>query len=133
MLTWLSQNWGSLLVGAIVLAIVAVIVWRIVRNRRAGKTVCGGDCAHSAFPPPGFARLVSPVLFFALSFSARTFHAPSRVFRLRCVAIKESPGGTSRRGTQKTERCPDFRAPLRLAYRLYHAPFGGHRKPFSGR
>lgn len=48
MLAWLSQNWGSLLVGAIVLAIVAVIVWRIVRNRRAGKTVCGGDCAHCA-------------------------------------------------------------------------------------
>lgn len=48
MLAWLSQNWGSLLVGAIVLTIVAVIVWRIVRNRRAGKTVCGGDCAHCA-------------------------------------------------------------------------------------
>ena len=46
MLAWLSQNWGSLLVGAIVIGIVAVIVWRIVRNRRAGKTVCGGDCAN---------------------------------------------------------------------------------------
>ena len=48
MLAWLSQNWGSLLVGAIVLAITAVIVWRIVRNRRAGKTVCGGDCVRMA-------------------------------------------------------------------------------------
>ena len=46
MLEWLSQYWGSLLIGAIVIGIVAVIVWRIVRNRRAGKTVCGGDCAN---------------------------------------------------------------------------------------
>ena len=46
MLEWLSQYWGSLLIGAIVVGIVAVIVWRIVRNRRAGKTVCGSDCAN---------------------------------------------------------------------------------------
>lgn len=45
-MNWLAQNWGTLVIGAILLAVVALIVIRTVKDRRAGKTVCGGDCAH---------------------------------------------------------------------------------------
>lgn len=45
-MNWLAQNWGTLVIGAALLAVVTLIVIRAVKDRRAGKTVCGGDCAH---------------------------------------------------------------------------------------
>lgn len=44
MLIFLQNNWGSLLVGGIVLALIAAIVAKLVRDARAGKHICGGDC-----------------------------------------------------------------------------------------
>lgn len=44
MLEFLQNNWGSLLVGAIVLAVVALIVVKLVKDARAGRHICGGDC-----------------------------------------------------------------------------------------
>ena len=37
---------GSLIAGVIVLAVVALIIAGIVKDRRAGKHLCGGDCAN---------------------------------------------------------------------------------------
>lgn len=46
MAEFIQQNWGSILVGAGVLALVTFIIVNAVRDKRAGKTSCGGDCAH---------------------------------------------------------------------------------------
>ena len=44
MLEFLQNNWGSLMVGAIILAVVVLIVIKLVRDRKAGKFTCGGNC-----------------------------------------------------------------------------------------
>lgn len=46
MLDFVQQNAGSIAVGAMLLIVVAVIVLNMVRDKRAGKSSCGGDCAH---------------------------------------------------------------------------------------
>ena len=33
------------IIGGILLLIVAGIVWKMIRDRRAGKGSCGGDCS----------------------------------------------------------------------------------------
>ena len=45
MLEWLSQNWGTLVAGAVVLAIVAAVVIKIVRDKRQHKGGCSCGCA----------------------------------------------------------------------------------------
>lgn len=42
---FLAQNYGSILVGAILLVIVALIVRKLVKDKRAGKSSCGGNCS----------------------------------------------------------------------------------------
>lgn len=51
---------GSLAVGLVLAAAVGAIVWKMVRDKRAGKSViCGGDCSscggacHCAQQPGG--------------------------------------------------------------------------------
>ncbi len=46
MLDFIQQNAGSIAVGAMLLAVIAVIVLNMIRDKRAGKKSCGGDCAH---------------------------------------------------------------------------------------
>lgn len=45
MLEFLAQNYGSILVGAILLAIVVLIIRKLVKDKRAGKSSCGGNCS----------------------------------------------------------------------------------------
>ena len=44
MLEFLQNNWGSLMVGTIILAVVVLIVIKLVRDRKSGKFTCGGNC-----------------------------------------------------------------------------------------
>ena len=44
MLEWLAQNWGSLVVGAVIIGILVLVMVRMVKNHRAGKSACCGDC-----------------------------------------------------------------------------------------
>ncbi len=44
MLEFLQNNWGSLVVGAVVLAVVVLIVIKLVRDKKAGCYTCGGNC-----------------------------------------------------------------------------------------
>ena len=54
MLEWLSANIGTIIVLAILIVIVALIVSRLVKNKKQGKHLCeyangascGGSCAH---------------------------------------------------------------------------------------
>ncbi len=46
MVEFVQQYLGSILVGAGVLAVVALIIINAVKDKRSGKSSCGGDCAH---------------------------------------------------------------------------------------
>ncbi|MDE7360894.1 MAG: FeoB-associated Cys-rich membrane protein [Oscillospiraceae bacterium] len=46
MIEFIQQYLGSVIVGAGVLAVVTAIIVNAVRDKRAGKSSCGGDCAH---------------------------------------------------------------------------------------
>lgn len=48
MLTWIAENGGTILVCVILAAIVGAIVWKMVRDRKAGKSSCCGNCKHCA-------------------------------------------------------------------------------------
>ena len=37
---------GTLIVGAILILIVGLIIRGIVRDKKSGKSSCGGDCSH---------------------------------------------------------------------------------------
>ncbi len=45
MLAWLAANLGTLVVLLVLTGIVAAIVWSMIRDKRAGKSSCGGNCA----------------------------------------------------------------------------------------
>ena len=48
MLTWISQNIGTLIVIVILAAVVAAVIVKIVKDKRQGKSSCGHNCAHCA-------------------------------------------------------------------------------------
>ncbi len=45
MLTWLSANLINIALAALIVLIVALLIRGMVRDRRAGKSACGGNCA----------------------------------------------------------------------------------------
>ena len=44
-MSWLAENWGSLLVGAVLLAVVAAILVHLIRKKKSGDGGCGRGCA----------------------------------------------------------------------------------------
>ena len=42
---WFIENWTALLVIAAIATLVALIIVKMVRDRRAGKSSCGCGCA----------------------------------------------------------------------------------------
>lgn len=46
MTEFIQQYAGSFAVGAVLLVIVAAIVVKMIRDKMAGKSSCGGDCSH---------------------------------------------------------------------------------------
>ena len=44
MLTWLQTNLASVLIGLFLLVVVALIVRRLILDKKAGKHLCGGSC-----------------------------------------------------------------------------------------
>jgi len=44
MLQFLSVNWGTMLVAAIVLAAVVLIIVKMITDKKAGESFCGCDC-----------------------------------------------------------------------------------------
>lgn len=45
MLEFITNYGGSIIVGLIVLAIIAIIIVSGIRDKRAGKHSCGGNCS----------------------------------------------------------------------------------------
>lgn len=48
MLSWVTANLGTILVAVILLAIVFLTSTYLIRQKRAGKSSCGCNCAHCA-------------------------------------------------------------------------------------
>ena len=46
MLEFFVQNWGTILVSAILLAVVILIVVKLYRDRKKGKSSCGCGCEN---------------------------------------------------------------------------------------
>ena len=45
MFKWLSENWATCLVIAAIAVLVALIIIKMIKDRRAGKSTCGCGCA----------------------------------------------------------------------------------------
>ena len=48
MLEWLSNNWANILIIALVIALVALAIRSMVRDKKAGKSSCGCSCSNCA-------------------------------------------------------------------------------------
>ena len=48
MLHWITENLSTIVVSAILLAIVSSISLHLIRQRKRGKSSCGCNCAHCA-------------------------------------------------------------------------------------
>lgn len=48
MLSWIRENLGTILICAILLAIVTSIIIYLIRQKKRGKSSCGCNCAHCA-------------------------------------------------------------------------------------
>lgn len=55
MIAWIVSNAGTLLVSAALIGIVTGIIRKMIRDKKQGKSCCGGDCSHcgtgSSFHP----------------------------------------------------------------------------------
>ena len=37
---------GTVIVGGVLAVIVGLLIWKMIKAKKAGKSSCGGDCAH---------------------------------------------------------------------------------------
>lgn len=45
MITWLAENLGTILISIVLIALVAVIIRTMIRDKKMGKSTCTGSCA----------------------------------------------------------------------------------------
>ncbi len=45
MLIWLSANWINIVLVAVIALIVALLIRGMIRDKKVGKSSCGGNCA----------------------------------------------------------------------------------------
>ena len=48
MLAWLQQNAGTIVVGLLVATLIVALVWKMIRDKRHGKSSCGCGCEGCA-------------------------------------------------------------------------------------
>lgn len=48
MLTWISENIATIIICVILLAVIAAIIGKMVRDKKKGKSSCGCGCANCA-------------------------------------------------------------------------------------
>ncbi len=46
MISWLTENAGTILISLVLLAVVTGIIFSMVKDKKQGKSTCGGSCAH---------------------------------------------------------------------------------------
>lgn len=45
---WLVSHIGTIIVCAILIAVVALVIWSMVKDRKKGKSSCGCSCSQCA-------------------------------------------------------------------------------------
>ena len=53
MISWITGNIGTIIVLLVLVLIVAAIVRTMIRDKRCGKSTCGGNCAHCSLCKAG--------------------------------------------------------------------------------
>lgn len=48
MSAWLMSNWGSIIVVMVLAVIIALIIIKMVKDKKSGKTSCGCACSNCA-------------------------------------------------------------------------------------
>ncbi|MCR4648637.1 MAG: FeoB-associated Cys-rich membrane protein [Lachnospiraceae bacterium] len=48
MMAWLAANIWTIVISIILLVIVALIIWRLIKNKKEGKSSCGCGCDNCA-------------------------------------------------------------------------------------
>ena len=48
MFSWLTANLGTILIVLVLIVIVVGIVVKLRKDKKAGRSSCGGNCAHCA-------------------------------------------------------------------------------------
>ena len=48
MFAWIAENLATIIICLVLAVIVAAIIIGLVRNKKKGKSSCGGNCAHCA-------------------------------------------------------------------------------------
>lgn len=46
MLAWITENIGTILISAVLLLVVVLIIRKLVKDKKKGKSSCGCNCAH---------------------------------------------------------------------------------------
>lgn len=46
MFAWIAKNIGTILICLVLILIVAAIIRSMVKDKKAGKSSCGGNCSH---------------------------------------------------------------------------------------
>ena len=48
MLAWITENIGTILISAVLLLVAVLIIRKLVKDKKKGKSSCGCNCAHCA-------------------------------------------------------------------------------------
>ena len=46
MLSWLSENFATILISVVLIAVVVGIIVVMRKDKKNGKSACGGNCGH---------------------------------------------------------------------------------------
>ena len=46
MILWITQNIGTILITLFIAIIVTLIILSMIRDKKQGRSSCGGNCAH---------------------------------------------------------------------------------------
>lgn len=60
MFAFIAENWVTILLTAALAFLVGFVIWRMIKDKKSGKSSCGGDCTsctggcnHSLSGPSG--------------------------------------------------------------------------------
>lgn len=48
MLVWLAENGATIAIGAVVAAVLGLVVYKMIKDKRNGRSGCGCGCANCA-------------------------------------------------------------------------------------
>ncbi len=46
MAAWFTQNLGTIVITLLLLVIITIIILTIIKDKKQGRSSCGGNCAH---------------------------------------------------------------------------------------